>query len=191
MNRGRSVFAVLGPVFVSLVLLLNGCQYDYSSPLPGIVSIKLRTISHNIAFDPLNNFVLQVSSVEAVRNDFARAQIYADKNAIGRTASSYNTLDIRARDSALVMGEGYLPPGDYLGVNLLITPGLNVVLDGYRDIPVQKTPSFDPLLAFRKPFSIKEQVTTNIVITIDLDSSLVQLSNSYYFSPYYYISSVK
>jgi hypothetical protein len=191
MNRVRSVSAVLGPLCICLVVFASGCQYQYSSPLPGLLSIRLRTISHNIAFDPLNHFVLKVSYVEAVRNDFARAQIYEDKKAIGRTTTSYNTLDFRAQDSTLVMGEGYLPPGDFLGVDLLITPGENVLLDGYRNIPVDTLPTFDPLLQFRKHFAIKEQVTTNMVITIDLDSSLVQLSNTFLFEPYYYISSVK
>jgi len=171
---------------------VGGCEYEYSSPLPGTIDVKLRVISTNIAFDPLNNFVLKVTSVEAVRSeDKARAPIYEDTKAIGRTTNVYNTLDVRARDSSLVMGEGYLPPATYDGVNLLIEPGTQVILDGYRTIPVVKPEDFNPLLSFRSAFGISELTTTSIVVTIDLDQSLIKLSNSYLFQPVYYISSIK
>jgi hypothetical protein len=174
------------------ILFVGGCQYDYTSPLPGTIDVKLRVISNNIAFDPLNNFVLKVTSVEAVRtSDKARAPIYEDTKAIGRTTNVYNTLDFRARDSSLVMGEGYLPPAGYDGVNLLIEPGASVILDGYRTIPVYPAPDFNPLLSFRSAFGITEQKTTSIIVTIDLDKSLFQQSNSYLFQPVYYISSIK
>lgn len=173
-------------------------QYDYTSPLPGILSVQLHTRSSDIPFDPLNNFVLKVTSVQAVRNDYARADIYEDAKAIGRTTNVYNTLDFRARDSNLVMGQGYLPPGDYIAVNLLITPGTSVILDGYRNIPVVVDAKFDPLLSFQNTqnpgatlFHIDEGVTTQMVVTIDLDSTLLKGANVYYFRPYYYVSSIK
>ncbi len=178
--------AILGILFV------GGCQYDYSSPSPGTIDVRLRVISNNIAFDPHNNFVLKVTSVEAVRaGDLARAPIYEDVKAIGRTTNVYNTLDQRARDSALVMGEQYLPPAEYVGINLLIQPGTEVILNGYQHIPVKTPDAFNPLLAFRSQYSITESKTTSIVVTIDLDQSLVKLSNSYLFLPVYYISSIK
>jgi hypothetical protein len=165
------------------VLLIDGCQYDYSSPLPGLISVRLRTKSENFTFDPLNNFVLKVAQVEAVRNDGARAEILEDTKAISRTTNTYNTLDKRARDSSLIMGEAYLPPGEYIGVNMLVEPGTNVTLDGYRVIPVIAPPNPSLLLAFRKNFSIKEGVTTRIVVTIDLDNALKKGANNYYFEP--------
>ena len=184
--RACNLLVILGILFV------GGCQYEYTSPLPGTIDVKLRVISNNIAFAPNNNFVLKVTSVEAVRgSDMARAPIYEDTKAIGRTTNVYNTLDVRARDSSLVMGEAYLPPADYIGVNLLIEPGTVVILDGYRNIPVEKSPDFNPLLSFRSGFGIKELTTTSIIVTIDLDQSLIKLSNSYLFQPVYYISSIK
>ena len=179
---------------IAFILSINSCsQYEYSSPLPGIIDVRLRTISDTsrISFSPLNNFVLKVTSLEGVRDDYARSPIYEDTKAIGRTANVYNTLDVRARDSSLIMGEGYLPPGNYVGVNLLIQPGGKVVLDGYRDIDIKLPDRFNALLTFRKPFQIRELETTSIVVTIDLDSSLVQGANVYYFKPYYYISSIQ
>ena len=119
-----------------LILLLSvvysGCtQYDYSSPLPGIIEVRLKTISHNIPFDPLNNFVIKVSRVEAIRDDGARTIIYEDLKAIQRTTNVYNTLDFRARDSALVMGESYAPPGHYVAIQLQIEAADAVIRDGY------------------------------------------------------------
>jgi hypothetical protein len=184
---------------ILVVLIASSCsQYEYTSPLPGTISVRLKTKSSGITFDPLNNFVLKVTSVEAVRSDGARAPIYEDTKAINRTTNVYNTLDVRARDSSLVMGEALLPPGDYIGVNLLITPGSSVILDGYRNIPVIVDPKFDPLLAFRNAtnpgatlFHISEGVATSMVVTIDLDSTLLKGANVYYFRPYYYVSSIQ
>ena len=190
--RTRILLRACNLLIILGILLVGGCEYEYSSPLPGTIDVKLRVISTNIAFDPLNNFVLKVTSVEAVRSeDKARPPIYEDTKAIGRTTNVYNTLDVRARDSSLVMGEGYLPPATYDGVNLLIEPGTQVILDGYRTIPVVKPEDFNPLLSFRSAFGISELTTTSIVVTIDLDQSLIKLSNSYLFQPVYYISSIK
>lgn len=186
LNSSFTIFSLV------VIFLMSGCNYEYSSPLPGTIDVRLRVISNNIPFDPSNNFVLRLTSVEAVRSgDLARAPIYEDTKAIGRTANIYNTLDQRARDSSLVMGEQFLPPADYVGINLLIEPGDQVILDGYRNIPVFKSPEFNALLAFRSDYQIQEQKVTSIVVTIDLDQSLVKLSNSYLFNPVYYISSIK
>ncbi|HZY10544.1 MAG TPA: hypothetical protein VFF29_05260 [Bacteroidota bacterium] len=196
MNRMWKMFSG-ETIFLSLILLIfvsNSCtQYEYSSPLPGILEIRLKTISDTarIKFSPLNNFVLKITAVEAVREDQARVSIYEDIKALGRTTSIYNTLDYRARDSNLVIGQGYVPPGNYIGVNLLIEPGSVAILDGYRRIPVVKSESFDALLRFRRPFTVSELNTTFINVAIDLDTSLVQGADIYDFNPYYYISSIK
>jgi hypothetical protein len=176
-----------------LVLLLNiRCQYEYSSPLPGLIDIRLRTISdsNRIPFSLLNNFVVKITGVNALRTDRAQAPIYADVQALKRTTGIYNTLDAHAEDSSLVVGQADIPPGDYLGVLMLIEPGPSVILDGYRNIRVNTLPDFDPTLSFLKHFTIFEQRTTHIVLTIDLDSSLVKQADTFLFKPYYYISSI-
>jgi hypothetical protein len=73
---------------------------------------------------------------------------------------------------------------------MLIQPGPSVILDGYRSIEVAPDPDFDPTLSFLKSFKIMEQKTTRIVLTINLDSTLVKRADSYLFKPYYYISSI-
>lgn len=180
-------------LFLSLFLLAGlGCNQDeLGSPLPGIIEVHLRTKSNNINFSPDNNFILKVSSVEAIRSDGARVVIFEDLRAIKRTTNIYNTLDPRARDSALIMGQTYVPPGSYRGVNLQIDPSESVILDGYRIIRVEKPEPFDATLQFRSPFTVRELETTSIVLTVDLDSTLVKRANTYAFRPVYYISSIK
>jgi len=188
-------FAIVVALALPLMFMFGSCQYDYSSPLPGTVQIHLKTVSNKIAFTYQNNFVLKVTAVEAIRDDGARAPIYADTKAIGRTTSIYNTLDTLARDSALIIGEGYAPPASYRGVDLLIEPGSFVVLDGYRFIRVVVPERFDKLLKFRSPYTVEESGLTVINVTVDLDSSLVPTvrdgEDVYLFKPLYYISNIR
>ncbi len=192
MKRKYVPFVSLFLLPISILLLNVRCQYNYSSPLPGLVDIRLHTISDSgrIAFSALNNFVLKITQVTALRSDYTQAQIYGDVHAIKSTTGIYNTLDLHAEDSSLVVGQADIPPGDYLGILMLIQPGPTVILDGYRNIPVRPLPDFDPTLSFIKSFKISEQKTTRIVLTINLDSSLVKQSDTFLFIPYYYISSI-
>ena len=198
MKRKDAPFVAL-LFFPLLVLALNlHCQYDYSSPLPGLIDIRLHTISDSsrIAFGPQNIFVLKITEVNAQRSDLALARVYGDIKAIKRLTGIYNTLDARAEDSSLVIGQADLPPGDYIGILMIIAPGSTAILDGYRSITVETPPEFDPTLSFQRPFKISEQRTTRIVLTINLDSSLVKEAvgyppDTFLFTPSYYISSVQ
>ncbi len=197
MNKRKTFHIVALCLLGALVglLQLSCSQYDYSSPLPGIITIRLHTISDttNISFSPLNNFVLKVSQVQVDRSDGAWAVVYADLKATGRTTGIYNTLDATARDSSMVLGESYLPPGTYTAILMLIEPGSAVVLDGYRYIPVVRPPTLGSALVFDFPsgFKVSEGRRTNVVLTINLDSSLVKGPDYYIFNPMYYISSIQ
>ena len=195
MNKRKSLRIVAFVLTVALFALLQmSCsQYNYSSPLPGIIDLRLHTVSDttDVAFGPLNNFVLKVSQIQTTRSDGAYAVIYADLKATGRTTGIYNTLDYTARDSSMVLGEAYLPPGDYVGILMIIDPGSFMVLDGYRTIPVIRAPSLSSGLFFRKAFKIAEGRRTNIILTIDLQRSLTKLADQYLFDPLYYISSIQ
>ena len=185
-KRSSIVFVVVYAVSLLVILYASGCsQYDYNSPQPGTLEIRLHTQSTNIPFDTLNNYILKVDQIEAVRDDGARASIYSDVKAIGRTSSNYNTLDFRAEDSSLVMGAAYLPPGNYVGVNFLVLAGTQVILDGYRIIQVIIPSGLarGQLIKFRRNFHIDELTTTRMVVTIDLDSTLFQGADRYYYLP--------
>ncbi len=158
----------------------------YDSPNPGIIQVRLHTISKAIDFTPLNNFILTVSAVYAVRSDGARLVIFQDVNAIDRTPSVYNTLAQGTGDSTFVMGTAYAPPGNYSGVSLLYTPGNQVILDGYRFIPVDTTKfHFNSSLVANAPYTVRENDTTRVIMTIDLDSALVKGADKYYFNQKY------
>jgi len=190
-HRTASPILIIVMIFPIMASVLNlGCQTDYSSPLPGIVEVRLKTVSNAIDFDPLNNFILTVSSVQGVRDDDAKVVIYGDLQAIERKPTKVNTLDERARDSLLVIGQTYIPPGNYKGIDLLLSPATTAILDGYRVITVEKDPDFDPRLKFRSPFDVKEYTTTRIVLEVNLDSTLLRRANTYEFRPYYSISSI-
>ncbi len=178
-------------VIASLGFLLNGCQYDYASPSPGLIEIRLRSISNNIPFSPLNNFVLKVSGVSAIRSDGALVTIYPDIKATSRTTDIYNTLDSLALDSAIVMGQGYAPPGNYIGVALLITPGQQVIENGYQVINVVTGEGFSNLLAFGGSYSVTESQFTRITLAVNIDSTLIQGYQVYHYRPYYFISSIR
>jgi hypothetical protein len=155
-----------------------------------VIEVRLKTVSNNINFDPLNNFLLTVSSVEAVRSDDARVVIYGDLEAIERKPTKLNTLDQRARDSLLIIGQTYVPPGNYKGIDLLLEPARQAILDGYRIITVDRSPDFDPRLRFRSNFSVQELTTTRITLEVNLDSTLLRRANTYQFRPFYSISSI-
>ena len=176
----------------SIGISFFGCgQYDYSSPQPGVLEVRLKTISNNIPFDPLNNYVIKVSRIEAVREDLAHAVIYEDLKAIQRTTNVYNTLDVRARDSILVMGQTYIPPGRYIGIILQVEPASAVIRDGYRIIPVDLPDNSGYFFIYPARFEVREQASTLIKVAINLDSTLVQRANSYRFRPYTYISAIE
>lgn len=194
MMNGKRYFhfiAISLSLGVFAFLNLSCSQYDYSSPLPGTIEIRLKTVSNNIEFQPLNNFTIKVTSVEALRANATRVVIYEDVKAINRTANIYNTLDFRARDSTLVIGQGFAPPDNYIGVLMTVEPGKQVVLNGYRTIEVSKDETFDPLLVFAAPFTVRESQSTKITLTLNLDSTLVKGTVQYYFRPNYYISSIQ
>ncbi|HUL42756.1 MAG TPA: hypothetical protein VLY03_00200 [Bacteroidota bacterium] len=186
------VFAAGVCVLLLTVANMSCTPYDFSSPSPGEIKIQLKTISSpdHIPFLPLNNFGLTVSILEGVETNGNRVPIYSDIQAIKRNPIDYNTLDYRARDSDLVIGAGYAPPGDYLGIDITAVPDSQVVLNGYQVVGVTTPYNYNPNLRILYPFKVEESKLTTITLTVDLDQSLVKGFVTYHFTPYYYISRV-
>ena len=127
-------------MIVSLVLSLAtlSCkEYDYSSPLPGVLEIRLRSLIN----DPLqqsllpfaqadsvgrvsNAFMLLLKSLRVLRSDGSEQEIYSDLHAIRRNDEGdfFNCLDMRARDSVWVLGESYVPPTNFNQLWLTVQP---------------------------------------------------------------------
>jgi hypothetical protein len=179
-------------LILCIVILTNiTCkQYDYYSPQPGVLQIDLKAISNNIPFGPLNNFSLNVSSITAVRTNLSQVNIYEDLKSYQRQGSKYNTLDPNASSGSIIMGLTYVPPGDYIGLKMVLTPDTMAILDGYRVISVLKLPDFSTGLSVARNFSVSEQGTTRITFAVNLDSMLVRNGLTYTFRPYYYIESI-
>jgi hypothetical protein len=184
---------VFGIIALLAIFLTSSCQYDYSSPQPGIVQVRLKTISENIPFTELNNFIIEFSLIEAVRNDGSRASIYEDRSAIDTKPLGINVLDFRARDSILIVGESYLPPGEYSGIKFTIKPNRFLTLNGYQIISVIPVgfSSSSALIYLPKPFKVDEYRLTAATIEFDLDQTLSKGAFDYLFVPHYKISSIK
>lgn len=184
---------MLGIFAFAAIALSVSCQYDYSSPQPGLIQIRLKTISMNIPFTELNNFTIEYSLVEAVRDDGSRASIYEDPRAIDTKALGINMLDFRARDSVLILGESYLPPGDYSGIKFTITPNRYLTLKGYQRIgvvPLGFGDKREKLVYLPKAFKINEYHLTTATVEMNLDSVFVKGAFDYSFTPDYTVSSI-
>jgi hypothetical protein len=189
----RPGVGVLSIVLSLLILSGISCkQYDYYSPQPGILEVHVKTISRNLEFLPLNNYSFNISNLTAVRPTQNLVHIYEDLLAYKQADEfSYNALDTRTRDSSFIIGQSYVPPGDYIGMTARWVPGLIVVLDGYRQISVIIPPEVNTSTSFQHPFTVQEAGRTKITITVNLDSTLIRTGNHLTYRPYLYISSIQ
>ena len=178
-------------VFVLVLLSGLSCSnYDYSSPTPGVIEVHLRTISNNIPYLAVNNFILNLNQLEAIRSDGARVEVFSDLRANQRVFSAaYNLLDPRARDSSLVLGQVYAPPSDYSSLYIDISPSDSILLNGYQGVGVE-LPAGSITGTLPTPFSLSESTGKKIVVVINLDSALVKGAQNFNFRPYIYISSI-
>jgi hypothetical protein len=166
-----------------------GCKdEEYRSPAPGSALVKLHAAYTFETNFQLNNFPVYLTSLQAIRADGARANIFGDTKSISRdnlNPDVYNTLAEEAYDSLLVMGQYPLPPGDYIGLEMIVAPGDMVVLDGYRYIGVDRALNYSPTVTItNRSFKIAENQTTTIVITANLDSILKKLAYTFQYHPY-------
>jgi len=175
---------------VLLVFLNISCQYDYKSPLPGIIEIYIKSLPKaGLEYSEFNNFVIKVDRVFAIRSDQGMVKIFEDTKAIETSTITVNTLDSTARDGTLMIGRTYVPPGDYIGVDMYIEPG-TAIITGARGVEqqiveVRKNESFTPVLAPRKPYKVRESQSIRITIVIDLENSLQKGAYDYTFTPRY------
>lgn len=199
---------------IATALLVFSCeQYEYTSPLPGLLEVRLRTInsrqdtcSQCTEFIPfgLSNFTLKLTSLEVKRGDGARLPVYANEYAIGRNSEDgdpYNCLDTLARDSALVLGRTFAPPDVFTNVEFTVSPFFPLVLildtlsHTYNPIDVV---DFQRVAFHRLPKSggslnirVEEGRTTRVTVTINLDSTLVRRLEDFEYRPYFYVSSIQ
>ena len=185
---------VVGMFFPLVLIALNlSCSLpSYDSPAPGVIEVRLKTISTKIPFLPLNNFTVKVSSVVAKRSDGAELTILEDVKAIAISDHTYNTLDSSAYFGRMVLGSAYAPAGKYAGIFIQISPSSMIIEDGYRNIAVDKGVPFNDYFQNYKPYTIRAGDTTRVYLTLDLDNGLQKGADKFYFlRQYLYISSIQ
>lgn len=210
----RRQLSLAGPVLLILFALggLSCEQYDYTSPLPGIVEVHLAvkntrtdilsfTSSDTTGGQASSFFVLNVKALDIYETGGGIVPIYANLAAIRRNpdGDNFNALDALARDSAVIIGVGYAAPGTYNRVDLRVAPaqfvvksfGLYSTTIDVVDLPpyqqLQVMPGEGETLSFR----VEEGRTTKVYVTFDMDRSLIRRVESFNHVPHYYVSSVQ
>lgn len=187
---------------------LSCAEYDYTSPLPGILEVRLRVKNERptiIPFNDLNTFNIIVKDFVAQRDDGAFLVLLSDLNAIRRKdkGDTLNCLSFAARDSQLILGKTYAPPGKYVSLvserSTAVTHDTSLTrFDGvsFQEIPVRDKDNAPPsrftMMVPPPTIEVNEGKTTLVVLTLDLDVSLPRRSEWFdWVAPMVYVSSVQ
>ncbi len=192
-------------IALALFPSLSCKDYQYASPLPGILEIRLGVKNNRtdlLPFSPLNLFQINVRRVLAIEPGDLQLELFADVNAIGRNVDGdqFNCLDTLARDSALVLARGYAPPGTYNGIDVEVTPTPFIALaSGFFPSVIEVNEPLPPPAALQQlpapgtilNINVQEGRLTRATVTFDLDSSLVRRTETFLYRPYFYVSFVQ
>ena len=179
-------------------------QYDYTSPLPGVLEVRLRVVNNRpglTPFGPYNQFGLTLTDLAVFRSGNIKLPIYSDIYAIRRNSKGdrFNCLDTLARDSMKILGQVYAPPGAFRALELTVSPDPFLSINyGFYDnfINVFYTPPLQALQHFppvgnQMQIEIQEGRLTRVTVALDLDSSLVRHTEAFEYKPKFYVSSIK
>ncbi len=194
---------------VMLSLFALSCkQYEYASPLPGVLEIRLKVVNNRqdlIPFGPLNTFFFSLGELNGMQPGDIKQPIYADLQAIRRSPDGdpVNTLDSLGRDSIFVLGATYAPPITFVGLEIDLEewgsaiqifrnaiPIPNFIFVNNPPPPAPPPPRFFELSA-PSPIQVNEGRRTVVTVTLDLDASLLRRTEFFELYPAFYISSVK
>ncbi len=191
-------------VGVILSMMFISCdQLEYVSPTPGIVEVRLRVKNSRTDLMPFaggdTNYVpLLLRTMHVTQPGNVKLVLLSDLHAIRRNPDGdlYNGLSTLARDSAIILGQAYAPPGTFTGLEFTLEwVGVVFLGSGFfpAQIPIQATIPPAPAYNNLEPLSIgvRENQFTRVTLTLDLDSSLVQRTEWFELHPRYYVSSVQ
>ncbi len=211
-SRRRRFFVGLALLAIFALGGLSCEQYDYTSPLPGIIDVRLAVKNHRTGILNFTSgdttggavasyFPINVKTVEVFDTKGARLPIYANLYAIRRNpdGDQFNTLDARARDSLIILGVGYAAPGTYSRLELTVAASSFLIRSFglySSTIPVVDLPPYRQLQQMpgegeSLSIPVEEGRTTRVVVTFDMDSSLIRQVESFNHLPHYFVSSVK
>ena len=192
-------------------LALSCKQYEYASPLPGIVEVRLKVVNSRtdfMPFGPFNRFGLSLKELNAVEPNGFKQPIYADLHALGRNPDGdlINMLDTIAGGGNLVLGQAYAPPGAFTGVEIRIggfDPAVLIINAQFGFInqilvnpplpPAPPTPTFYqmPEPPATTNITVSEGRLTVVTLGINLDSVLVRRSEYFEIHPSFSVLSVQ
>lgn len=185
-------------------LLLGSCEnYPYESPQPGTIEIYMGVKNSRditiLPFGPTSFYPMVLTDVQARRPDATILRIYSDLTAIRRSSELFNCLSEAARDSSLILGRVYAPPGDYPVLEIRAQFGDSVLVfvpdQRFTNIfPVADpggVPVSDLNILTGVTIPVVEARTTKVVVTLNLDSTLVRRTESFELNPTFYISSIE
>ncbi len=200
----------------ALVLFLTtlSCeQFEHSSPLPGILEVRLSVVNNRqnllpfTGVNPLaprdsNHFFLRLKSLEATQAGGIKLPIFSDLDAIRRNpdGDEFNCLDVRGRDSLLILGQRHAPPETFTGLELTISPDPIVFISqGFFGsfIPVMEIPPAQALQRLpgdpgqQLNIDIQESRLTVVTVTLNLDSALIQRTETFGYRAHFSVSSVQ
>jgi len=192
-------------VVVGLVLSALSCeQYEYLSPDPGVIEVRLKVLNSRqdlLPFSPSdsidqNILFITLNMLEAVQPEDVRLPIYSDLIAVRRDPEGdlFNCLDTRGRDSLFILGMAYTPPQTFTGLELTIDSPDFVFIDyGFYGsfIPVTLVQPYYATQELSRNIPVESGHTTRVIVVFDLDQSLIQLTETFLFTPIFYISSVE
>jgi hypothetical protein len=202
----RKTAARLCAVALAAFGALSCSQYEYNSPSPGILEVRLAVKNSRTDLLPFatldstavsaNNMVFVMKSLEAVDANEVHLPVFSDLFAIRRNPDGdvYNALDPRARDSMTVLGASWAPPQTFTSLELVIDvpEGVFISYGFYGSfIPVDPILPYQALRQLEETIPVEANRTTIVTVTFDLDQSLIQLTESFLFVPVFYISSVQ
>ncbi len=191
----------------ALGLIAGSCsQYEYTSPTPGILEVHLKTKNSRTSFMPFgtSSFLFNMKDLELIRPNGARLEILPDLLAIRRTDGGeiFNSLDSLARDSSIVMGRAYAPPGNYNRLQITASieqefvfkpgvAGIPVAIPVVQPVPPPPALKELPRAGQTLSISVSEGRTTRVNLMLDLDSTLIRRAESFEGSLQFYVSSVQ
>jgi len=181
-------------------------QYEYSSPDPGIIEVRLKTVNNRtdlLPFSSLDSLIfpfgsmeMGLNNLEAIQPDNIRLTVFSDLHAIRRNPDGdfFDSLGPFAKDSLLVLGQAYAPPETFTGLELTVTApfGVVVIYGVYSSfIPVEVVRPYFALQQLTQTIPVESGRTTRVTVAFDMDASLTQLTESFFYIPVFYVSSVE
>jgi hypothetical protein len=217
MSPSRKTFALRVMIGLVLTSLAISCkQYEYASPGPGILEIRLKVINspdslggHRdvIPFGPNNVFRMMLKELRAIQPGNLRMTIYSDLYAKSRRdpGDFYNVMSPLAETGDIILGQAYAPPQTFTGLDMQVYfyDSFVQIFGGERTgtilLPVVAPPPPAPSITtfYEAPpsprtynITINEGRKTVVYVTFDLDTAFLRRSESFEFYPAFDISSV-